>query len=235
MFQPWEDGIKKWAEKVALEQNITISTDVVPTEFDDLHVPANFPTVTLTSPRPDQTIESYPVRFEAQANAPRGISRVTYFVDGQNVGTATGYPYTVDVSYLDLASGYHKVKVTAFDDIDNSASIEIDVNFKLPYASPQINWYSNRDNVTFYKSSFPLTINFSVTKLQDVKKLTIFYALSGSGQPTQLAEIYEVKPDQMSITWPSVAVSGAYELYGEFEEISGAKSQSNKLLINILD
>jgi penicillin-binding protein 1C len=235
MFQPWEDGIKKWAEKIALEQNITISTDVAPTEFDDLHVPANFPTVTLNAPRSDQTIESYPIRFEAQASAPRGISRVTYFVDGVNVGTATSSPYTVETSYLDIASGYHKVKVTAYDDIDNSASIEIDVNFKLPYASPQVTWISPRQNGSFYKSSFPLNIDFSLPKAQEIQKATFYYQQAGSSARTLIADIYDLREGQMSISWPQAPGSGTYEIFAMITDATGTESQSNKLQVNILD
>ncbi|MCX6739846.1 MAG: PBP1A family penicillin-binding protein [Candidatus Parcubacteria bacterium] len=235
MFIPWEEGVKAWAEKIAKEQNIELSSETVPTEYDDLHVPENFPTISILSPQNNQTLESYPIKFNVMANAPRGLSKVIYEIDGQIVGMSATYPFGLDLNGIDAVNGYHKLKATAYDDIDNSASVEIEVNLKLPYAAPQITWLSGRDNVTYYKSSFPLNINFNLTKITGIKKLTLYYSQFGSSQTTKLADIYDLKAEEMTVVWQGVQTSGTYEIFGEFEEESGAKSQSNKLIINILD
>ena len=234
MFQPWEDGVKKWVEKIAQEQNITISSDQAPTEYDDLHVPQNQPTLTLISPQDKQTLDSYPAKFQVQANAPRGISRVLYEIDGKTIGIATASPFNFETNFLDIENGYHQLKVTAFDDIDNSASVQIAINLKLPAALPQINWLSPRDNSTFYKSNFPLNFNFSFSKINEINGLT-FYAQTFSSPTQKIAAILQLSPEQMNFTWPTSPAAGSYEIYAQIETKSGTSIESARLKLNILD
>jgi 1A family penicillin-binding protein len=132
MFQPWEDGVRQWCENQAKEKGEQFVFQDPPTEYDDLHVPANFPTLSLISPQNQQTIESNPVSFQVNASAPRGISRVSYELDGKNLGTMTSSPFNLTINIDGIENGYHKLKVTAYDDIDNSASVEIELNLKFP-------------------------------------------------------------------------------------------------------
>jgi len=235
MFQSWEDAIKAWMAKIAKEQNIEISTEQAPTEYDDLHVPSNQPTIALVSPQNNQTLDSYPVSFKVQASAPRGINRVVYAIDGQTIGTATSAPFDFATNSLAVANGYHKIKATAYDDIDNSASVEIDANFKLPYAGSQINWISPRDNASFYSSNFPLNINFSLDKPDGLQKMTFYYSPSGLSQATMLGEINSIVPGQMTINWPTTPASGAYDIYAQITDQTGNVSRSNELSVNILN
>ncbi|MBN1326008.1 PBP1A family penicillin-binding protein [Candidatus Falkowbacteria bacterium] len=130
MFQWWEDGVKQWYEKQAQESGQTYIFEEPPTTTDDVHVPINFPTITLLSPANQQLIESNPVNFQVQVSAPRALSRVVYEIDGINIGTSYMSPYNLTTTLNGFAHGYHKLKVTAYDDIDNSSSVEIELNLK---------------------------------------------------------------------------------------------------------
>jgi 1A family penicillin-binding protein len=234
MFQPWEDAIKKWAEKVAAENGLTLSSEAAPTEYDDLHVPQNIPTITLLAPQNNQTLETYPLKLEVNASAPRGISRVQYEMDGKIIGSVPSAPYSLELTALDFANGYHQLKATAFDDIDNANSVQIEVNLKLPTTPPQINWISPRDNATFYKSVFPLALDFSVSKATEINSLAI-YAQGFSTGSQKIADIYDFSQNQMSVSWQNVATAGTYEIYASIETKDGQKHESTRLRINILD
>jgi hypothetical protein len=56
---------------------------------------------------------------------------VVYELDGKNIGTATTSPFGLTTTISGVENGYHKLKVTAYDDIDNSTSVEIDLNLKM--------------------------------------------------------------------------------------------------------
>ncbi|MFA5188208.1 MAG: transglycosylase domain-containing protein [Patescibacteria group bacterium] len=234
MFQAWEDGVNKWVEKTAKDSGIEISNEQAPTEFDDLHVPQNQPTLTLINPQDKQTLESYPVKFQVQASALRGISRVVYAIDDNIVGTATSSPYNIDVNSLEAENGYHQLKVTAYDDIDNSTSVQITVNLKLPPAMPQINWLNPRDNSNFYKSNFPLNFNFILTKSTEVSGLT-FFARSFNAPEQKISTIMQVSSEQMNFTWTNTPATGSYEIYAQISTKSGANANSSSLKLNILD
>ena len=131
MFQSWEDGVRQWYEKQAQESGQQYIFQDPPTEADDVHVPANFPVLTLLFPSNQQLIESNPVNFQVQVSAPRAISRVLYELDGKTMGLANSAPFNLMTYISGYENGYHKLKVTAYDDIDNSSSVEIELNLKL--------------------------------------------------------------------------------------------------------
>jgi len=232
MFQPWEDGVRKWVEKTAKEQGVEISSEQAPTEYDDLHVPQNMPTLTLISPQDKQNLEAYPVKFQVQASAPRGISRVLYQIDNQNIGTATASPFGLELNALAFENGYHQLKVTALDDIDNATSLQIEVNLKLPAAPPQINWLSPRNDATFYKSNFPLNFNFSATKINEIQNLA-FYSQGFGSLAQKIAEISAVTTEPMNFTWPSAPSAGSYDVYAVITTKDGQNLESGRLRINI--
>lgn len=229
MYPNWEKAIEKWLAKRAEENEEEYIREQPPTEYDDLHVPANIPSITLLSPQNNQTLENYPLNFSVSANAPRGISRVEYSLDDEIIGIARTAPFNLDINVLDAANGYHKLKVIAFDDIDNSNSVQIELNLKLPSIPPQINWLSPRQNASFYSSNFPLNIDFSLSKTKSLKKITFYY------NNNQFANIVDFPSKNLSITWQNSPGSGNYEIYAKFEETDGTQSQSNNLIINILD
>ncbi|MCX6746024.1 MAG: PBP1A family penicillin-binding protein [Candidatus Parcubacteria bacterium] len=235
MFQFWEDGVKKWAAKQAADAGIEFSNDQAPTEYDDLHVPQNQPTLTLISPQDNQTIESYPIKFEVQTSAPRGISRVLFELDGKVLGISNQAPYGLELNALDFANGYHQLRVTAFDDIDNSNSLQIELNLKLPILPPQVNWINPRNNSTFYKTNFPLNIDFTTTKTDQIKSMSVFAQKDDGSSPLKITDVVNIKPDQMSVSWQNVPATGAYQLYATIEDNTGAKNDSAKISINVLD
>jgi cellulose 1,4-beta-cellobiosidase len=80
------------------------------------------PTVSLTSPTPDQSFApGATIPLAANASDPDGaIDRVEFLVDGVVVGSDTTSPYTV--SATGVASGNHTAQARAFDDATPPAS-----------------------------------------------------------------------------------------------------------------
>jgi 1A family penicillin-binding protein len=232
MFQPWEDAIGNWLKKQAEKNGVEFVSEQPPTEYDNLHIPENIPTITLLKPTNNQTLENYPLQMEATASAPRGISRVAYELDNSLIGVSRYYPYTLAVNSLDIENGYHKLKAIAYDDIDNSNSVEIDVNLKLPSIAPQVNWLNPRQDASYYLTNFPLTISFTLSRTKNLKKATFYYA--GNGDIKQFAKISEFPSTEISIRWLTAPMAGYYEIYGEFEDLDGTTNQSNKLRMTLL-
>ncbi len=229
MYQPWEDAVQKWVQKQAEESGSEYVQELPPTEYDDLHVPENFPTLTLISPQNNQTIENYPINFEVRANAPRGISRVQYEIDSQVIGVVRNYPFSLQSSSLNVANGYHKLKVMAFDDIDNATSVQIELNLKLPATPPNTTWLNPRQNASFYSSNFPLNLDFALSRTTDLQKMTFFY------NGNKFAELNQFPQATLSIRWPNSPGPGQYEIYAILEETDGTQTQTDKLKINILE
>lgn len=234
MYQYWEKAIEAWLVKQAEESEEEFVREMPPEENDDLHVPENIPTLSLIKPKNNQTFENYPINFEVRASAPRGISRVEYKIGEDTIGVSYQPPYSLEVNSLDIVNGYHQLKVIAYDDIDNSATVQIELNLKLPYSPPQVNWINPRQNASYYSSVFPVTIDFSLPKIKTVEKMDFYYKKDGGSQ-VHVGEIVEFPDRSLSIVWPTSPGPGNYEIFAIFKEKDGQQNQSNILNIKLLD
>jgi membrane peptidoglycan carboxypeptidase len=96
----------------------------IPTEYDDVHVPANFPTISINSP-PDGGVSGNPVTVFMTVSAPLQVDHVTVTVDGSQTVTATGPggtggTYTAQVPIT--GSGQHTFQATVYDQAFDSAT-----------------------------------------------------------------------------------------------------------------
>lgn len=91
----------------------------------------NPPTVVISSPADNSTIESLPFSIQATATPDTGnqIVRMDLFIDGAVVQTVNSSPYTFIVSQ-GVNSGTHTIAVQAADDKSNSADTSITIKVK---------------------------------------------------------------------------------------------------------
>lgn len=122
-FENWEKAVQAYATAHGIVGGVE-----PPHEFDDLHVPQNQPSVRILSPGDNATVSGF-LNAVVEASAPRGVSRVEYWIDERPFATQNYAPYFLNQSLpADLSGGVHKLVVKAFDDIDNLGQAEINVN-----------------------------------------------------------------------------------------------------------
>jgi membrane peptidoglycan carboxypeptidase len=125
MYQPFEDSAAHWAT----ENNIAASTP--PTEYDDVHMPQDKPTVNFVNPYDSGAVGT---DFSANVNASsrRGVVRVVFALDGTKIGESDGGGNSFHANLSIPAGtvvGFHTLTATAEDDLFNSASASINVNY----------------------------------------------------------------------------------------------------------
>lgn len=124
-FERMEAAVRAWAEKSGLNGRV----EFPPSDFDDLHVPENQPRVSFVNPTDNGRVGSRSLFVQVSASAPRGVRRIEFALDGQPVGSA-GPDSTTTLTIPDtVAPGFHTLTATAFDDIDNSGTTSITLNF----------------------------------------------------------------------------------------------------------
>jgi len=108
-FKNWEKGVQKWYEK---EKDY--STDAPPDEEckeDDFE--KYKPSVTLSAP---DTASTQDISLSASVDAPYGVDKVTFRVDGGTVAERSGAPYNVTYTIpLSKNGGALDVQVTVVD------------------------------------------------------------------------------------------------------------------------
>ncbi len=235
MYAPWEAAVQDWMRREAEKNKQEVTAEQPPTDYDDVHLPSLKPTVTMVTPAFGQTITTPTVAVQAAANAPRGISRIEYFIGDQILGSARTAPWDITVSLAGVSNGFQKLRAVAYDDIDNNASAEIELNLQLPYIPTDISWINPRAGATFFKSSFPLTIEYTLNKLGDVKAVDFYYDhMAGGRTGVNIITVTDFPSKNLSFKWlGKTAVPGPYELYAKITDKNGTATISPRLPLTV--
>ncbi len=225
-YTAWEEAVQRWAK----EQNYT--TETPPTEYDDLHVLSNQPTIKIVSPENNVTWNNRNISVQVQASAPRGLGRVEYFIDGKLLKTVFHYPFNLNTAIPNsFKNGFHALKAVAYDDIDNSNSDEISFNLLAPKLPPSISWLSPRDNSSFYSSFFPLTFEVLISDPEEIAEIHFYYKDSN---PHLIGAIFNLSENPLTIKWQDPPEAGTYEIYANIIDKEGNSYQSQKISLTIL-
>ncbi len=124
LYKNWEDGVQNWFKK---NNKATTTTEVAPTEYDNIHTEANKPVLSIISPTNGQTINGGEINAQINASAPRGISVVEYSLNNQNY-ISVDQNFNFPISLFNLSDGYHKINFKVCDDVLNCVSTSTDFN-----------------------------------------------------------------------------------------------------------
>lgn len=182
------------------EGEVALEVCEIPTEEDDVHTPANEPTLRIREPDNNTSVgRSFDVTIKA--SAPRGIQRIEYAIDGSIIlvdenrtGTTITLPSWVD-------AGKHEFSVTAYDDVDNAKteSITIDVTEASAGTGYRItNPFNNQD---IEKTADTYTIVLENSNPNDVDAVSV-YATSVWTGDTMLITTIEKTGAFVSAEWP---------------------------------
>ncbi|MFZ3032175.1 MAG: penicillin-binding transpeptidase domain-containing protein, partial [Candidatus Moraniibacteriota bacterium] len=104
-YKNWEKGVENWYEK----QKGVVVADVPKDECKESDFSEYKPTVTLTTPG---SVASSSLPLSVDTDAPYGVERVTYSVDGSEVGASSDKPYSINYSIPD-SKNHTTLKVQA--------------------------------------------------------------------------------------------------------------------------
>ncbi|OGF33473.1 hypothetical protein A2533_02550 [Candidatus Falkowbacteria bacterium RIFOXYD2_FULL_35_9] len=218
-YSSWESGVQKWIEKQktsddpAKREQFDFINQAPPTEYDDVHIPANKPSLQIYSPQNNETISSSNLNVEVNVSAPRGISRVEYYLDEQLINTVYSAPFNLSFNISSIfGNGYHKLKVVVFDDVDNSAEEAIDINVLAERKDPSVNWINPIGNRSLSAGDFPFVTTVQLNDVLASKKIDFYYNKNGSSATSLYGS--EVAPGNQNISVPMEypGEAGVYEL-----------------------
>lgn len=110
-FTNWETPVLLWAK-----ENSPGGNEQPPTEYDDIHTPANQPQVKILFPNNGSVVNSRVFTITAQASALLGIKQIDFFLDDNFIGSDFSEPYEFSFSApLNLLLGEHILQARAYD------------------------------------------------------------------------------------------------------------------------
>jgi membrane carboxypeptidase/penicillin-binding protein len=122
-FAGWEAALGAWASKQGFID------EVLPTEYDDVHLTEDKPILKIMAPADGETVRASSFGVLIEASSRRGVKRVELYLDGRPAATIFGAPWNQVVTVSqDLSNGFHNLRAAAFDDLENNAGAEVTIN-----------------------------------------------------------------------------------------------------------
>jgi len=217
MFNSWETAVQTWLTTKESETGIKIEQGTVPTESDDLHVPKNFPTVTIESPSKNQSVDSWEISVAVNADAPRGVRRVEFYIDGYYLGSDSQLPYEKTLSIPNtIERGYHTLKAVAYDDIDNTGSNSVGIKID---SDPSANEFSIIDPVngqTIERKQETYSLALSLQNPTDYNSVYVYAEEVGGSNQSMIGSVTLPTSPFITIPW-AMPLSGIWVITARAE------------------
>ncbi|MDD4995134.1 MAG: transglycosylase domain-containing protein [Patescibacteria group bacterium] len=228
-FAGWEAAVQEWVKK----NDPGFVATAPPTEYDDLHVPANRPFVQMTAPENNATVTERRVHVAATASALRGVARIEYYIDETKIGTTWGsgsdavffIPNSVD-------KGFHALRARAFDDIDNSEVDEITINLLAEKIPLEILFTNPEAGDVVLQNEFPLPVTAELSDISNIKKID-FYWGENEFYGTLIGSVVAPSENVMTVSWGIAPRPGSYRLWLEAEDLNGQRTKSEVIVVRV--
>lgn len=208
-FANWEKAYAEWAAKQTEGAVINV-TDLPPTEYDDVHIPENAPTVSFVSPQEGAAINDRMFTPQVSAYGRRGINRIEYSFDGDVIGATGPFAATLTIPNR-ISKGFHTLTAKATDDVGNYASTSITVNVMAEPGAIGIEWKTPYNSQNISSSQFPYSIQLQLDDYKSIDSLTVT-AVGSGGARTTIGTVERPPLPNLSLTWPTAPPSGRYDL-----------------------
>ncbi|MFA6526245.1 MAG: PBP1A family penicillin-binding protein [Candidatus Buchananbacteria bacterium] len=226
-YSAWEAGVRAWAIKQGLSPD---GIGAIPTEYDDVHLSNDQPTLNIISPGDNSTIKNPSMTVSISGSAKRTISKTEYYIDNTLVSSESGLNQEKNLDLSDWESGWHTLTVSIKDDLQNTASKSIDFNLVISGYIPTINFLSPTDNSTIKK--FPIAIKGELTNLQKIKQIDLFYRPATGTAETLIGSINPTT-DTFNYSWKKSPGPGDFIITSYIYNFSGKKYTGDQIKIMI--
>ncbi|KKW32226.1 MAG: Penicillin-binding protein, 1A family, partial [Candidatus Uhrbacteria bacterium GW2011_GWA2_52_8d] len=212
MYASWEAGITAWLQKKQEETGTPILNEEPPTEEDDLHVPKNFPSVRITNPDNNDDLDTRSFTISVSADAPRGVSRTEFYIDGQYLGSDSSSPWSLATTIpSSISRGVHTLKVVAYDDIDNSGSDTVTINLNADAGSESLELIDPKNGQTIERQSETYTVVVSLKDPEGYRSVSLYAEDLSTGSTTLAGQTLDPSSPFLTFEW-SLPASGTWAL-----------------------
>ncbi len=235
MYAPWEVAIQTWIIKKETETGVDIVNEDPPTEEDDLHVPKNFPSVSITSPDNNEDLDTRSFTISVSADAQRGVSRVEFYIDGQYLGSDTSSPWSLSTTIpSSISRGVHTLKAVAYDDIDNSGSDTVTIQLNADAGSESLELIDPKNGQTIERKSEAYTVVVSLKDPEDYRSVSLYAEDLSNGSTSLAGQTLDPESPFLTFEW-SLPASGTWALSARAISDDGSTELSTAgVLVEIL-
>lgn len=213
-YQNWEWALQDW---VARENSAGrhVNLEEPPTDLDDSTISSEqVPVVSFTSPVAGAIFNSKQITAQIKATAPRGISKVYYYLDGQSIGVSAIYPFDLEYYATNFHRGEHTLKAQAEDEQGVRGESSINITLDIKDDAPSADWVDGA-NITLTQGDFPRTMYLTPYRYNDCKDVKIYLNKSGSSKMIYTFRPQDEKLDEagkLNFVWKNFPGAGSITL-----------------------
>jgi penicillin-binding protein 1C len=226
-YNNWEEPVQNWVK----EQNI--STETPPTEYDDVHLPEDKPSITINAPSDQAETTSNSLNVSVSTGSPRGATQVKFFLDNKEIGSTYAQPFSF--SYLlppSIANGEHTLIAKVYDDLLNNSSDSIVIILnREKYIN--MSWLTPSSGTTISPTNFPYLLQVGVDDFEKLKQVDFYYRAAESNQSRWFNVVNDIRSSVIEAHWLNNPGVGVYKIYPVFTDVAGQTVQGDDITISI--
>lgn len=231
MYASWEQGLQSWiTRRKEKDPNLEIVFSEPPTEYDDPISLETIPIIDFVSPVAGAVITNQNLQFIVKAESTRGVKKVSYYIDGNFVGSSGEAPFIVNYEANGLAQGQHTLMAAAEDDM--GARGERSIFFTLETVADKPGVYFKNLPTIINRNTFPVTIYLRPHEINKVRKVMVYQ----TGVSTPLYETTEVTnlfDNSLVFVWKNPPGDGMINLSAQVELVDGSTRISDTAVVDI--
>jgi len=214
-YLAWEKGIQEWMErKRNTDPDWNPTFEDPPTEQDDEYSLSMMPTLQIHFPTPGTTLTSHTITTDISVSSPRGISKVSYQINGKYVDVVQQHPFNLSHTDTTRESGEYTLTIIVEDDIGNRLTEDVPFRLQVIEQDPFVS-FSQR---SYRVNSFPMGILLTHHKIDTIQSITIYYQ-NQSENKQEIVRITDFESsmfnNQIGFEWKDKPPIGNYTLIVE--------------------
>lgn len=235
-FQAWENAIQDWIKRrKEKEPNWDVSFEEPPKEYDDAYSLELIPTLEVVYPAASSTITTRQIDTDIRVTAPRGVTKVTYQIDGKYVGVEENHPFNLHYYADSLDPGNHVLTITVFDDVGNRLSQDVPFTFAGDQTQASVQ-FTNMPG-TINTNQFPFSITLSPIKPEQLSSVHLYAERWSTGNDrieigtiNSFTNLFENK---MVVKWNSAPTPANWVIKTEIKRTDGSTSQGPSVNVTV--
>lgn len=229
----WEAAVQDWIKrKKEKEPTWDISFEEPPTEYDDAPSLEFLPTLVVNFPYPGAVLNSRRITTDISASAPRGVAKVSYFIDKKLVSVVTTAPFHLDIYLRELGNGPHELSLIVEDDANNRAHQSITFTLEAPEEAPFLTWVKGVD--VFSQTEFPASFSLNPFQLHKIREVRVYKEQGGNrSQIANITDFSNLYNGQVSFLWNEIPGFGQWKLDTEIITDTGTIVPGESFTITI--
>jgi len=179
-------------------------------------------------------LTSRQINTDIVVSATRGVSRVSYQIDGAYVGVVSEHPFNLSYEAATLAPGKHTLIITVEDDVGNKLRREIPFTLEVSAAQPGVQF--TRNPSTLASTQFPLGLFMAPHRLEEISAVKVRAISANRAQTIAIgaASLTNLQNNELFVSWSTAPAPGPWSVVAEVTLKNGTVYDSDQftLLVN---